>query len=451
MAEEVKVPELGENIDKAEVAQVLVAKGDSVTAEQPLIEVESDKASVEIPAPFAGTVADIRVKTGQTIKIGQVILTLDKEGEGRAAKSEDSDDSDSAAEQEPAQAGKKESKSEAPQPEKSPEERAKEAAQKYDVSDRVGKVSKPDLGDPAPAAPSVRRFARELGVDVQRLKDQGSGPGGRITFDDIKGFVKNVVQRRDGGGGVSGPAPAAMELPDFEQYGNVRREHMSGIRRKIGEKMSMSWTTIPHVTQFDEADITALEEFRKAKAKIAEKRGAKLTVTAILLKVLAEALKRFPQFNASLDLRNDEIIYKEYIHIGVAVDTDRGLLVPVLRDVDTKSVIDLALELNDVAGRARDRKTKPDELQGGNISLTNLGGLGTTHFTPIINWPDVAVLGVGRAKIQPVYSKESGEFEPRQIMPLSISYDHRIIDGADAARFLRWICEVLEQPLTMLL
>lgn len=446
MIKEVKIPELGENIETAEVTSILVKPGDAVKLEQALLEVESDKASVEVPAPFAGVVKEIRVKAGQKIKVGQVIVTIDDEasagappppsGATPAADAFAAQSSGAAASPPPAPITAPSKPTPAPAP-------ATPSAAGAPTNSAAG--PRPgELGNPAAAAPSVRRLARELGVDINRVP--GSGPGGRISRTDVKQYVKSVVERRIAGpSGVGGIAPA--ELPDFTQWGPVRREAMSGVRRKTSDKMVQSWTTIPHVTQFDEADVTALEDYRKRKAKDFEKRGVKLTVTAALLKTLALALRKFPKFNASVDLNTDEIIFKEYVHIGVAVDTDRGLLVPVIRDADKKGILDLSRELNDLAERARNRKTKPDELQGSNISLTNLGGLGTTFFTPIINWPDVAVLGVGRAKTQAIWA--DGGFVPRMILPLSISYDHRVIDGADAARFLRWICEALEEPIQL--
>lgn len=435
MIKEVKIPELGENIETAEVTSILVKPGDSVKLEQALLEVESDKASVEVPAPFAGVVKEIRVKAGQKIKVGQVIVTIDDEAAAPAGPA-------SAGATPAADAFAAQSSVAAAAPSKPTPAPAAPSAFSAPATPSAG--PKPgELGNPAAAAPSVRRLARELGVDINRVP--GSGPGGRISRTDVKQYVKNVVERRIAGPSAAGIAPA--ELPDFTQWGPVRREAMSGVRRKTSDKMVQSWTTIPHVTQFDEADVTALEDYRKRKAKDFEKRGVKLTVTAALLKTLALALRKFPKFNASVDLNTDEIIFKEYVHIGVAVDTDRGLLVPVIRDADKKGILDLSRELNDLAERARNRKTKPDELQGSNISLTNLGGLGTTFFTPIINWPDVAVLGVGRAKNQAIWT--DGGFVPRMMLPLSISYDHRVIDGADAARFLRWICEALEEPIQL--
>lgn len=450
MAQEVRVPELGENIESAEVTAVLVQTGQNVVAEQGLIEVESDKAALEIPAPVAGIVGEIKVKAGQKIRVGQVILFLESEV---GAQSTDSN-GDPAAAPPPAHDPTKPDEHAGSSSTSTPDVVAgrqdpdtHHAYRKGGDTVALPPAKKPDAGNPVPASPSVRMLARELGVEINRIS--GSGPHGRISIEDIKAFTKDIVQRRHGGTGAASGMAVVRDLPDFARFGSIRRESMSSIRRKIADKMSLSWSQIPHVTQFDEADLTDLEIFRKSKARSFEKAGTRLTLTAILLKMTGLALARFPNFNASLDLEHDEIIYKEYINIGVAVDTSRGLLVPVLRKVDQKSILELAAELNDLAGRARARKTKPDELVGSNFSLTNLGGLGTTHFTPIINWPDVAVLGIGRAKQTAVM--QDGVWQPRQIMPLSLSYDHRIIDGADAARFLRWISEALENPLHIFL
>lgn len=295
-----------------------------------------------------------------------------------------------------------------------------------------------------PAAPSVRRLARELGVDISRVA--GSGPGGRIAPDDVKGFAKAVVS---GSAGGVAPAVAAGPLPDFSRWGPVERRAMSGIRRKTAEHMSQAWLTVPHVTQHDQADITALEELRKRHAPQAVAAGGKLTITAVALKVVAAALKRFPQFNASVDMGAQEIVYKHYVHVGVAVDTERGLLVPVIRDVDRKGVIALSVELAQVSEKARARKLALEEMEGGSLTITNLGGIGGTAFSPIVNYPEVAILGLSRARLEPVFA--NGQFEPRLMMPVSLSYDHRVIDGADAARFLRFVAEAFEQPFVLAL
>ena len=298
----------------------------------------------------------------------------------------------------------------------------------------------------APAAPTVRRFAREIGIDINEVP--GSGPGGRISKDDVKAFSKKLDTER-----ASTPAKSlgssAYHEPFliFTKFGGIEKEDMSNVRRKTAEHLSFAWTTIPHVTQFDKADITSLEKSRKNFARLAETRGTKLTVTAILLKVICQALKKFPQFNASIDMENRQVIYKKYYNIGVAVDTDRGLIVPVIRDVDKKSILDLSTELGEIALKARNKKIGLDDLQGGNFTISNLGGLGGTAFTPIVNSPEVAILGVSRGGYEPRY--ENGEFIPRMMLPLSLSYDHRIIDGADAVRFIRWICTALEEPLLL--
>jgi pyruvate dehydrogenase E2 component (dihydrolipoamide acetyltransferase) len=305
---------------------------------------------------------------------------------------------------------------------------------------------KPEIGPSVPASPSVRRLARELGADIQDVA--GSGPGGRISRDDVKAHAKRIVTGM-AVSGAAGPVAPAAALPDFSQWGEIATEPLSNIRRATAKNMAMAWATVPHVTQFDRADITQLESMRKRFNKRDEAEGRKLTMTAIVLKMVAAALRQFPKFNASLDLANDVVVYKKYIHLGVAVDTERGLLVPVIRDADRKSLVLVSSELNDLAGRARDKKLGLDEMSGASFTVSNLGGLGTTYFSPIVNWPQVAILGVGRAEHQAVY--DEGQFQPRLMMPLSISYDHRIIDGADAARFLRWLAEALEQPLLLLL
>src|SRR5882672_9128147 len=294
--------------------------------------------------------------------------------------------------------------------------------------------------DPVPAAPHVRRLARELGVDIHDVK--GTGTGGRINEDDVKAHAKSLVTAA--AAGVAGSARFAEPvLPDFAKWGKIERVSMRGVRRKTAEHLREAWNTIPHVTQQDKADITELEQLRARFAPKAAEAGGKMTVTAIALRVCASALKIFPQFNASIDLSKEEIIYKQYINIGVAVDTDRGLLVPVIRDVDKKNIVELAAELTQLSKKAKDKKLTPDEMSGGTFTITNLGGIGGTGFSPIVNHPEVAILGLSRGRVEPEWI--NGKFEPRLILPLSLSYDHRLIDGADAARFLRWIAEAFEQ------
>jgi len=301
----------------------------------------------------------------------------------------------------------------------------------------------------------VRRLAREIGVDINQVP--GSGPGGRISLDDVKEQARRILSSVPSaalGAGAAAPAAAmrgTKALPDFQKWGEVERQPWSNIRRVTAEHLSYAWTTIPHVTQFDKADVTSLEALRKKYKGDVEKAGGGLTVTAMLVKVLATAVKKFPQFNASVDAERGEIVYKKYVHIGVAVDTDRGLLVPIIRDADRKNITEIAVELQGLAQKARDRKLTVEEMSGGSMTISNLGGIGGTYFTPIVNWPEVAILGVSRGATEPVWRASatapgSGAFEPRQMLPLSLSYDHRLIDGADAMRFLRFVVEAVEQP-----
>jgi pyruvate dehydrogenase E2 component (dihydrolipoamide acetyltransferase) len=513
MPTDFKLPELGENVTAGDVVRVLVSPGDTIEKEQSVLELETDKATIEVPSSVAGTVKDVRVKQGERIKVGQVVLTVDdgageqetkkaqpkgagsKPDEPRDAESQDPEPKDA----EPKAAGGRQreaaSKPKA-QPAGAPEEgglsqaepgradapgasaasaarrggqergtgradqpAAQQAAPQEDDTAEAEGTPKPKRGEvvdisrgarpaapapaddggaaegPAPAAaPSVRRLARELGVDILRLT--GTGPGGRISEEDVQAFVRGALA----GGGAAAPVP----LPDFTKWGEIERKPMSNIRRKTAEHLTRAWTTIPHVTQHDKADITALEELRKRYAPQAEQAGGKLTMTAIALKIVSAALHRFPQFNAAVDMGRGEIVYRKSIHVGVAADTPRGLLVPVIRDVDRKGMLELAAELSKVSEKARGGKLSLDEMQGGGFTITNLGGIGGTSFTPIVNWPEVAILGISRGAHEPVYDGQ--QFQPRLMLPLSLSYDHRVIDGADAARFLRWVAEAFEQP-----
>ena len=437
MIKEIKLPEIADNVTSAIVLEVLVSVGDKVEKDDSLADMESDKATFELPSDFSGTVKEIKVKDGDVVDVGQTMFTIDT-----------SDSADEKKEEKEEAPSHEEDKKEAVEDDESPTEEAEEAEQKpAEQKERRQKQSQEDTPTQRPAAevaaaPSVRRLAREIGVDIHQVK--GSGPHDRITLDDVKAYAKKQLE-----GGTRSVASDDYELPDFTKWGSVRREKMDSIRKITAKVMAESWQSIPHVFQFDKADITQLEEFRKKYSKHVEKKGAKLTVTAILLKITAEALKTFPKFNASLDMKNEEIIYKDYVHIGVAVDTDRGLLVPVIRDADKKSITELSIELNEMAEKARNKKIKIDELQGGNFAISNLGGIGGTNFTPIVYRPNVAILGVSRSQTEAVYV--DGEFQPRNMLPLSLSYDHRIIDGADGARFLRWLCEALENPLITLM
>jgi pyruvate dehydrogenase E2 component (dihydrolipoamide acetyltransferase) len=427
MSQEFKLPELGEGVESGDVLKVLVKVGDRVSADQSVVELETDKATIEVPVPFGGTVKEIRVQEGGKIHVGQVLLIIDTDG--AAAAPPKAEEAPTPAEEEP--------KAPVAEPE-TPQKKAPPAPPR--ITDAVTPEVDPtkiEAHQVVPAAPSVRRIARELGVDITEVR--GSGAAGRITMDDVKGHAKKLVSGLAKGARLSATAP----LPNFERWGKVEREAMTGVRRKTAEHLSRGWTA-PHVTNHDRADITDLEKLRKHYAERAEAAGGKLTMTAIALKIIASALKVFPQFNASIDMENEEIVIKKYIHVGVAVDTERGLLVPVIRDVDQKNIIELAVELSDVAEKARARKLTLEEMQGGSFTITNLGGIGGTAFTPVINWPEVAILGISRASRVPIWTE--GEFEPRLMLPLSLSYDHRLIDGADAARFLRWLVEALESP-----
>jgi len=434
MLTEFKVPGLGENISSGLVSKIMVKVGDVVKKDQPVIELESDKATLEIPISFGGVIKEILIKEGTQIKVGQVAFKVDTSG--------------SASTSVPTSSAKKIEEPIQPTPQP-----VKETipSQKIPTPPPVIKqeapVAVPTASVPLKeiaAAPSVRKFAREIGIEITQVP--GTGPKGRISIEDVKAYSKllnsGAVARATSGGVM-----AAVALPDFSKWGAIERKPMSMIRQKTAQHLSAAWVNIPHVTQFDKADITDLENLRKRYAKKVEEKGGKLTITAFLIKVIAAALKTFPQFNASVDMAKNEIIYKKYINIGIAVDTERGLLVPVIRDIDKKSIIEIAVELTQLGERARTKKTTIEEMQGGNFSITNLGSIGGMFFTPIVNAPEVAILGVSRAALEPVYFNNT--FVPKLMLPLSLSYDHRLIDGADGARFLRWVVEAIQQPFFM--
>lgn len=436
MVQEIKIPEISENVEKGTVISILVSQGDEVDKDDPVLELETDKAAVDVPSPFGGTIKEILVAENAEVKVGQAVMKIETEGkaEQEAEAPEESADRETTAEEQPEETAEPE----AQQPEKpEPEERTPKR--------REGEIL------PVPAAPSTRQLAREIGVDIYAV--EGTGPGGRISKDDVKAAAKEASERagdaaKGAGAGTGGGALGLTgPLPDFSRWGETEQVDLSQVRSIIAENTAASWRTIPHVTQFDKADVTALEEFRLKYGKLAQKQDAKLTVTAIILKIAALALLRFPRFNATFDAQKKQLILKKYVHIGVAVDTDRGLLVPVIQDADKKSILELAKELGDTAERARNKKIKPEELEGGNFIVSNLGGIGGTNFTPVIFPHQLGILAVSRAEEQPVY--KDGEFVPRTILPLGLSYDHRAIDGADGARFIRWIVESLEQPLFM--
>ncbi|HKI55732.1 MAG TPA: 2-oxo acid dehydrogenase subunit E2 [Trueperaceae bacterium] len=445
MATEVKLPEVGEGIASGTVVGVLVSVGDEVAKDQPLIELETDKAVVEVPSTAAGVVKSIAVQENQEAKIGQVIVTLEDAGAGAEPAAGGAPRAEEPPRQGPG-AGQQQPAPEQPA-EQPPQQRLQQAPQQPPRRAPAPRPAAGVDGDGSrlvPAAPSVRRLARELGVDIRRV--QGTGILGRVSAGDVRTAAEGGVAAA---AAAQGPAPVA--LPDFSRWGEVERRPMSGIRKATVRTMATAWATVPMVTQFDKADITEFERLRQRYKPQAEAIGAKLTPTAMLLKVVAAALRRFPDFNASIDIGSQEVVYKRYVNVGVAVDTDNGLLVPVIKDADAKNVLELARELGDLAEKARNRKLTPEDMQGGNFSVSNLGGIGGTGFTPIVNPPEVAILGVSRSGYEPVYDEQSGQFEARLTMPLAVTYDHRLIDGAAAARFLRWICTAIEEPFLMAL
>ncbi|MSP97261.1 MAG: dihydrolipoyllysine-residue acetyltransferase [Betaproteobacteria bacterium] len=431
-ATEVTVPDIGDFKD-IDVTEVLVKPGDTVRAEQSLITVETDKASMEIPSPAGGVVRDIKLRVGDKVSQGSLILVL-----------ETGDGASSAVVATPVAAT--ETVPPAPERPNSPVTSMVPVPVAAPVPFEMLPVD--PLFKPH-ASPSVRLFARELGVELPKVA--GSGPKGRILREDVQAFVKGVMK------GVPAPAlpRAAGSMPfqipdwpqvDFAKFGPVETKPLSRIRRLGGGNLHRNWISIPHVTQFDEADITELEAFRKTSTADSEKQGFKLTLLAFLIKACVTALRQFPHFNASLDKTGENLVIKKYFHIGVAVDTPDGLVVPVIRDADRKGVFDLARELGEVSKAARDKKLKPGDMQGGTFSISSLGGIGGTVFTPIINAPEVAILGVSKSLLRPVWSgtqSGEGQFVPRLMLPLSLSYDHRVIDGADGARFTSYLAEIL--------
>ena len=440
MDQEILLPKISDNIDSVTVTEILVSIGDEVEEEDSLITVESEKASLEVPADVAGTIKEIKVKEGDEIKIGAVIIIISTDESSKAKETEEVEDIPATSNEISIDR---------------PVEEVQEApAVEVEVSQQNLKVDSKKAIDPVvssdelhttdkniPVSPLARKMARDLGVNLQALMQSIDKP--RITVEDVKSFadsspaaVMNIV-----------PSTGAIAVPDFSQWGEVERQKISSIRRITAKNTSFSWQTMPHVTHFDQADITDLEAFRK---KYNTKNKTGLTITSILLKMMGIALRKFPKFNSSLDAAREELVYKRYYHVGVAADTKDGLLMPVVQNADQKGILELSDELSEMAERARNRKLRPDEMSGQTFVISNLGGIGGIGFTPVVFPNNCAILGVSRASVQPVFQKESGEFQPRLIAPLCISYDHRVIDGAEAARFMRWICEGLEQPIQLL-
>jgi pyruvate dehydrogenase E2 component (dihydrolipoamide acetyltransferase) len=523
----IKLPELGENVDSGDLTKILVSVGDTVSKDQALLELETDKATIEVPSPVSGVIKELLVHEGGKIKVGDPLFTVEENGAApkQAEKTQAAQEEERAAEparpterkttpaavkatgaaapgtgaaaaprREPQPERKPQGRPEtrppakaAPKAETKPEKPEEKKAQRVEAKPTGRAEGRPEAqaeaaeGEPeaprnapenasqnereetvipfraessepaqrpahlAPASPSIRRLARELGVDINKVR--GTGPEGRIDEQDVKNYAKEIISR-------AGTRPASESfaaLPDFAKWGLIERKPMSSVRRATAEHLAQAWHNVPQVTQFDSADVTELENLR-SRFSAPEDGGAKITVTAIALKVAAAALQKFPQFAASIDMGNREIVYKRYFNIGVAVDTSYGLVVPVVRDADQKSIPQLAKEMGELSEKAREKKLSLEEMAGGVFTITNLGGIGGTGFSPIVNYPEVAILGISRLGIEPrqVQGSTDGSFQARKILPLSLSYDHRLIDGADAARFLRWVAEALEQPALLL-
>jgi pyruvate dehydrogenase E2 component (dihydrolipoamide acetyltransferase) len=482
---EIKVPDIGDFSD-VPVIEVLVKEGDRVQAEDGLITLESDKATMEVPAPAAGTIRELRLKLDDKVSQGDVVAILEVEEEGardtsaeapgqtqdaaadrstdrtadqaQESEQESEQDRESGQSEDGASAGPEGGESDGGAAEREPESTAgsdrgraeAESGHSAEDDEALGgeRLSGPAAIDPSNvpyASPAVRKFARELGVDLSRV--DGSGDRGRILREDVFGFVKSAMS--EGGTGPAAPAIGGLRLDfperpelDFSRYGEIERTALTRIQKISAGHLHRNWIGIPHVTQHDEADITDMEAFRLANAEEAQAQGFKLTPLVFLIKAMVASLKKFPRFNASLDPDGETLILKKYYNIGIAVDTPDGLMVPVLRNCERKGIMELAAELAEVSARARDKKLSPQDIQGGCISISSLGGIGGTAFTPIINAPEVAILGVSRSRMQPVW--DGSEFRPRLMLPLSLSYDHRVIDGAAAARFTRFLASRLE-------
>ncbi|RFF30701.1 dihydrolipoyllysine-residue acetyltransferase [Wenzhouxiangella sediminis] len=467
--QEIKVPDIGD-FDKVPVIEVLVSEGDEIEKEQSLVTLESDKATMEVPASTGGKLVELKVSEGDEVGEGDVIAVVevaseseseasdddgsgDEEEKGSGASSDDTEEADGSAGSDNGDEARPETRN--LKPETSSDGDGERSASKGSArGDELPAPPVPFDGmdqDPSKlphASPAVRKLARELGVDLTGVS--GSGRKGRITEEDLKGHVKQTME--SGGAGAAGGVGLNIAEPpqvDFSKFGEIVEEKLSRIKQISGPNLHRNWVSIPHVTQFDEADITEMEAFRKANKKAAEDAGTKMTPLVFLIKAVVAALKQFPHFNASLSNDGKSLIKKKYFHIGVAVDTPNGLVVPVIRDADRKGLIELAQELTDLSTRARDGKLKGDEMKGGCFSISSLGGIGGTAFTPIINAPELAILGVSRSETKPVW--DGGAFQPRLMLPLSLSYDHRVIDGADAARFTRYLAEQLEDLRRLLL
>jgi pyruvate dehydrogenase E2 component (dihydrolipoamide acetyltransferase) len=453
MAREFKLPDLGEGIHEGEVLKVFAKPGDEIKEGDIILEVETDKAAVEIPSPFTGKVEEVKVKAGDTVKVGEVLITFSdvagKPAEERPPEVEEEEkprpEKKEKVEEKPV-VGAEEKPEKAEEPEKPPKVEEKKP--------EVERPTRPQEG-PVPASPATRQLAREMGIDLRQVPP--GGPGGRVTSEDVKAFAEGVKEKAPPEKPKPTPEKPAEArpleiktppLPDFKKWGEVERIPLRSIRRATAKQMALAWSQIPHVNNQDMANMTRLEDFRQRHREEVEAKGGKLTVTVFALKAVASALKQFPRFNASLDTESGEIVLKHYYHVGVAVSTNEGLVVPVLRDVDRKSIIDLAVELNDLVKRTRERKVSLEELQGGTFTITNVGPMGGGYFAPIINYPEVSILGMGSSRMTPVVIEENGEpkIVPRLMMPIVLSIDHRILDGADALDFMQALLSSLQDP-----
>ena len=456
---EFTLPELGEDIDEADVLKVLVAEGDTVVLEQAILEIETEKATLDVPSSVTGVVTAIHVAEGDTIKPGQLLISVGEAAASIPATPATPEPAPAATEAPPEPAAAEAAPSEAaPSPEPPAEPAAAVAPPAPPTPPTPPGAPPPPVvaegATPIFASPAVRKFAREIGVDLGAVV--GSGPGGRISDEDVKAEARaqrSIAAAPAPSDGPAGSFPTLYDprpLPDFSRYGSIRREKLSRLRRTVARNMTQAWLEMPHVTLQRSADITDMEAMRQQYKQQARDAGGSLTISVFVLKILAAALKAHPLLSTSFDTETNELIYKDFVHIGVAVDTERGLVVPVIRDVDEKNIIQLSIELNEVAERARTNSLTLDDSRGGTFTLTNLGSLDTGFFSPVINPPEVAVLGVGRAQWSPVLD-ENKEWQPRLMMPLSLSHDHRVIDGADGARFMQWMIDAIDNPMLLAL
>lgn len=429
MGIEFKLPVLGENIESIQVVKVMVAVGDTVAIEQSVLELETDKATIEVPSSVAGTVSAVWVGEGDEVSVGQVVLTLEA-AEGAAPEVAAPASAPAPVNDAPVEPAEPAAAASAPAP--------------HAVAPAV---SLEEQGSSVPAAPSVRKLAREIGIVLSEVP--ASGPHGRVSKDDVKRYAKELNTSRASASAIGPAATALPPLPDFSQWGAVESKKMSVIRYKTAEHMALSWSQVPHVTIHDKVDITELEVLRKQYADLASKQGGKLTMAVMVCKVVAHALAKFPAFNASVDMSAKQIIYKSYVNLGVAVGTPRGLMVPVIQDADRKNMVEMAVEIQELAAKCRDGKIQLSDLEGGTFTVTNLGRICGTHFTPIVNYPEVAILGMGRGYEEPLVV--DGTIAKRTVLPLSLSFDHRVIDGSDGAAFMGWIKEAIQQPLMLAL